>query len=76
MTLQLLWEEYRDQNPDGDRYSRYCDLYRSWLRRQELVLRHEHRAGEKLFVDYAGDTVPIYNASAGQVWQAALFVAV
>ena len=51
VTLQLLWEEYCEQNPDGYRYSRYCDLYRGWLRRQQVVLRHEHRAGEKLFVD-------------------------
>jgi transposase len=76
VTLQLLWEEYRARNPDGYRYSRYCDLYRSWLRCQEVVLRHEHRAGEKLFVDYAGDTVPVYNGGTGEVWQAALFVAV
>jgi hypothetical protein len=41
-----------------------------------LVLRHEHRAGEKLFVDYAGATVPIYNAGTDEVWQAAIFVAV
>ena len=76
VTLQLLWEEYREQNPDGYRYSRYCDLYRSWLRCQEVVLRHEHRAGEKLFVDYAGDTIAIYNDGLGEVWQAAIFVAV
>jgi transposase len=76
VTLQLLWEEYCEQNPDGYRYSRYCDLYRGWLRRQQVVLRHEHRAGEKLFVDYAGDTTPIYNAGTGEVWPAALFVAV
>jgi transposase len=76
VTLQLLWEEYRDQNPDGYRYSRYCDLYRNWLRCQEVVLRHEHRAGEKLFVDYAGDTIAVYNTGLGEVWQAAIFVAV
>jgi transposase len=76
VTLQLLWEEYREQSPDGYRYSRYCDLYRAWLQRQQVVLRHEHRAGEKLFVDYAGDTIPIYSAVAGEVWPAALFVAV
>src|ERR1022692_3399699 len=60
--LQLLagWEEYRENHPEGYRYSRFCDLYKGWLRRQEVVLRHEHRAGEKLFVDYAGDTIPIY----------------
>jgi hypothetical protein len=44
LTLQLLWEEYREKNPEGYRYSRFCDLYRGWLRRQEIVLRHEHRA--------------------------------
>jgi transposase len=76
VTLQLLWEEYRNQHPDGYRYSRFCELYRRWLRRQEVVLRQEHRAGEKLFVDYAGATVPIYNAETGQVWEAAIFVAV
>src|SRR5882724_9909961 len=42
VTLQLLWEEYSEQNPDGYRYSRYCNLYRGWLRRQQVVLRHEH----------------------------------
>ncbi len=52
LTLQLLWEEYRQQQPNGYGYSRYCGLYRSWLKRQDVVLRHEHRAGEKLFVDY------------------------
>src|SRR6266478_4021133 len=76
VTLQLLWEEYREQSPDGYRYSRYCDLYRGWLGRQQVVLRHEHRAGEKLFVDYAGATIPIHNAGTGEVWPAALFVAV
>ena len=55
----------REKNPDGYRYSRFCDLYRRWLRRQEVVLRQEHRAGEKLFVDYAGDTIAIHSASGG-----------
>src|ERR1039457_5555905 len=49
--------------------------YRGWLRRQEVVLRQEYRAGEKLFVDYAGDTIPIYPAAAGDA-TAAIFVAV
>ena len=51
LTLQLLWQEYREKQPNGYGYSRYCGLYRSWLKRQDVVLRHEHRAGEKLFVD-------------------------
>ena len=76
VTLQLLWEEYREAHPDGYRYSRFCDLYRKWLGRQEVVLRQEHRAGEKLFVDYAGDTIPIYSASGGVGAETAIFVAV
>ena len=68
VTLQLLWEEYREKaNPDGYRYSRFCELYRGWLRAQEFVLRQEHRAGEKLFVDYAGDTIPVHNTVTGEV---------
>ena len=76
VTLQLLWEEYRENHPDGYRYSRFCDLYRRWLRRQEVVLRQEHRAGEKLFVDFAGDTIPLHQAASGEVTPAAIFVAV
>ena len=56
--------------------SRFCDLYRRWLKKRDLVLRQEHRAGEKLFVDYAGDTIPIYDPNTGEVHQAAVFVAV
>ncbi|MFN9892940.1 MAG: IS21 family transposase [Acidobacteriota bacterium] len=76
LTLQLLWEEYQLQNPDGYRYSRFCDLYRHWLQHQDVVLRQEHRAGEKLFVDYAGDTLPVTNPVTGERQSAAVFVAV
>jgi len=76
LTLQLLWQEYREQHPEGYGYSRYCGLYRHWLKRQDVVLRHEHRAGEKLFVDYAGDTIAVHDAATGEVRAAAIFVAV
>jgi len=76
LTLQLLWQEYRQQQPDGYGYSRYCGLYRDWLKRQDVVLRHEHRAGGKLFVDYAGDTIPIADPATGELRGAAVFVAV
>lgn len=76
LTLQLLWEEYRQQQPGGYGYSRYCGLYRAWLKRQDVVLRHEHRAGEKLFVDFAGDTIPVHDPGSGEVRPAAVFVAV
>jgi transposase len=77
LTLQLVWEEYREDHPDGYSYSRFCELYREWVRKLDVVLRHEYRAGEKLFVDYAGDRIPIYDRQTGEVdFQAPLFVAV
>src|SRR5690242_12624074 len=67
LTLQLIWEEYCQDHPDGYRYSRFCELYRDWVKHLDVVLRHEYRAGEKLFVDYAGDKIPIYDQQTGEV---------
>jgi transposase len=75
-TLQLLWEEYRAVNPDGYRYSQFCYHYQNWKQDRDLVLRQEHRAGEKLFVDWAGATIPVFDPSSGAAHQAQLFVAV
>lgn len=75
VTLQLLWEEYREINPDGYRYSRFCELYQRWRKKLDVVMRQEHKAGEKAFIDWAGSTVPIYDRTTGAVWQASLFVA-
>jgi transposase len=57
VTLQLLWEEYRETQPDGYGYSRFCELYQRWHRDHSVVMRQEHRPGEKMFVDWAGPTV-------------------
>jgi transposase len=76
VTLQMLWEEYREACPDGYRYSRFCDLYRSWRAKLDVVLRQDYRAGERLFVDFAGDTVAVHDARSGAVRQASIFVAV
>ena len=76
VTLQLLWEEYRESQPDGYGYSRFCELYQRWSRTQDVVLRQEHKAGEKMFVDWAGPTVPIHGVGAGETRAASLFVAV
>jgi transposase len=76
MTLQLLWEEYRSHTPAGYSYSQFCQLYGDWLGRQSISLRQEHRAGEKLFVDFAGDTIPIVDLLTGEITHANLFVAV
>lgn len=62
VTLLLLWEEYKAIHPDGLQYSQFCDRYRAWAGKLDLVMRQQHRAGEKLFVDYAGQTVPVVDA--------------
>jgi transposase len=76
VTLTLLWQEYRAAHPDGYQYSRFCDHYRAWLTTLDRCLRQEHRAGEKLFVDYAGQTVPVRDRHTGAVREAQIFVAV
>lgn len=77
VTLALLWEEYRAEHPkDGYRYSRFCDLYREWRGKCDLSMRQEHRAGEKTFVDYCGQTVPVIGGRAGEIREAQIFVAV
>lgn len=75
MTLQLLWEEFHETTPGGIHYSRFCDLYRRWMKKLDVVLRQEHKAGEKLFVDWAGATIPVFDRHTGVPWQAPLFVA-
>ncbi len=76
LTLLLLWEEYRQNHPEGYGYSRFTELYHRWRRHLDVVLRHEHKAGEKLFVDYAGDTIPIHDPKDGSEREASIFVAV
>jgi len=76
VTLVLLWEEYRSLHADGYGYSRFCDLYGEWRRGITATMRQTHIAGEKLFVDYAGDTVPVIDGLSGEVRAAHVFVAV
>jgi transposase len=76
-TLQLLWEEYRaaHPHPQGYGYSRFCHYYQRWKQQRDLVMRQEHHPGEKLFVDWAGATLPIDDPQTGNIHQAPLFVA-
>ncbi len=76
VTLRLVWEEYRQTQPDGYGYSFFCELYQQWRRKLDVVLRQEHAAGEKLFVDWAGMTIPLHDPATGRISQASLFVAV
>lgn len=77
VTKHLLWEEYTQQYPNRSySYPQYCFLYQSWLKKQKRSMRQTHKAGDKLFVDYAGQTVPIVNGDTGEVRSAQIFVAV
>lgn len=76
VTLQLLWHEYKERYPEGYQYSQFCEHYRRWSKTLDLSLRQEYRAGEKLFVDFAGKTIPIVNRYTGETTQAEIFVAV
>ena len=76
VTLMLLWEEYRQRAPDGYRYSRWCELYRAWEGRLSPTMRQAHPAGERLFVDYAGQTVDLIEPGSGEIRPAQIFVAV
>lgn len=76
VTRDLLWREYLAAHPQGLKYTAFCNHYRRWLARQSVVLRQEHVPGDKLFVDYAGQTVPIVDRHSGEARAAQVFVAV
>jgi transposase len=76
VTRSLLWQEYRELHPEGYGLSRFCDLYRSWKKRLDVSLRQDYTGGEKLFVDYAGETVDVVDPRSGEVRAAQIFVAV
>lgn len=77
VTKQLLWEEYTTAHPARSySYSQYCERYNRWLKKQKQSMRQTHRAGEKLFVDYCGQTVPIVDSLTGECVDSQIFVAV
>jgi transposase len=75
VTLRLLWQEYRERFPEGYAYTQFCEYYHRWAETLDPVMRHRHPPGEKMFVDWAGQTVPIQEAD-GVISQASLFIAV
>jgi len=76
VTLMLLWTEYKAAHPNGLMYSSFCERYRAWRGQLDVVMRQTHRAGDKLFVDYAGHTMPVIDRTSGEARQAQIFVAV
>jgi len=76
VTLLLLWSEYRQSAPEGYAYSRFCQLYRVWEKKLDVVMRQDHKAGEKLFVDYSGMKAEVIDRATGEIREAEVFVAV
>ena len=76
VTLYLLWEEYKEDNPDGYQYTKFRVHYRRFMKKLNPSMRQTHLAGEKMFVDYSGVTIPIYNQRTGEVEYAQIFIAV
>ena len=75
VTLRLLWDEYRQQFPNGYGYTQFCEYYHRWAETLDPVMRHVHVPGEKMFVDWAGQKVPIHSTN-GVLVEASLFIAV
>ncbi len=76
VTLELLHLEYLERHPTGYRYTAFCDVYRRWHGRQGLVMRQQHKAGEKLFTDFSGKKPWIIDPTTGARVEVELFVAV
>jgi len=77
VTKHLLWEEYTQQYPNRSySYPQHCFLYQQWANKQKRSMRQVHKAGDKLFIDYAGQTVPIIDANTGETREAQIFIAV
>jgi len=75
LTLTQLWLEYKEQHPDGYQYTQFCEYYRRWRSKLDYSMRQEHRAGEKLFIDYC-DGLAIVDPTTGELVPTQLFVAV
>jgi len=75
VTRLLLWEEYRATNPDGFGYTWFCTTFDAWKKRARPTMRQTHMGGEKVFVDFAGDTIDIFDPITGEVRAMKLFVA-
>lgn len=76
VTLQLLHQEYLESHPSGYRYTKFCEVYRTWLDRRGPTMRQTHEVGDKLFVDYSGKKPHIVDAQTGELIEVELFVAV
>ena len=75
VTLALLWQEYLAEHPRGYSYTRFCELHKIWRQTVSATMRQTHLAGEKLFVDWAGDTLPVIDPTTGEEHRARILPA-
>ena len=68
VTLMLLWEEYKRDHPDGIMYTQFCERYRNFKANNKISMHKEHKAGEEVEVDWAGDTMAFVDANTGCFW--------
>lgn len=76
VTLQLLWQEYKQEHPEGLQYSQFCERYSQWCGKLDAVLRQQYRAYERMMVDYAGQTVPVKDPRTDEIRETQIFIAV
>jgi transposase len=76
VTLSLLWAEYKTDHPDGYQFTQFCELFHRWEKSNDVSMLQNHKAGEKMFVDYAGKGITITDKDTGETWEAPIFVAV
>jgi len=76
VTRYLLWQEFCNSSSNPCSYTRFCEVYREWLRTKDPVMRQDHKAGEKMFVDYAGLKAEVVDPETGEVRKVPVFVAV
>ena len=76
VTLMLLWEEYKEQHPDGIMYTQFCERYKNFKKSNRISMPKEHKAGEEMEVDWAGQTITYVDQERGEIKSAYLFVAV
>jgi transposase len=76
VTLHLLWEEYRQKHPEGYQYSQFCSRFQRWRNAPEVSMHIEHKAGDKMFVDYAGEKLALTDPKTGEKKPVEVYVAI
>jgi transposase len=76
MTLEWLWKEYVEEHPDGYRYSQFCLYFQRWSAAGELWMHQEHKVGECMYADWAGEPLVVVNATTGADWPVQIYVGI